>query len=286
MGRASRVGPAGPPAGRIARGRTGALACAVTLALLTALEAVGETARCPSWSGEPSPLPTTSSSNGFLARFAALRAAQLLREASEVESVAPALADRLRLHARCFDPAAAPAEPVSVVSVHRPRVVSVRAPGGASDAGLDALDAPIRVARAAPVTPPVERRDAPAPPAAERREAPEAPPPPDWSRTDRALGSAESQLRGAEFEAALATAERLRRQLAASAAAPGAGERRARAEVVAATAEVALGQEEAARRSFERALAADPSLRLDPATTSPKVRRAFEAARGQAGAKP
>ena len=72
-------------------------------------------------------------------------------------------------------------------------------------------------------------------------------------------------------------------QLRAAGSEQGARERRARADVVAATAQVALGRDDEARRSFERALAADPALRLDPATTSPKVRRAFDAARAAKG---
>jgi hypothetical protein len=103
---------------------------------------------------------------------------------------------------------------------------------------------------------------------------------------DDALGSAETQLRDANFEAALATAERLRRQLGESASAEGARARQVRAEVVAATAEIALGREAAAQKSFQRALSANPSLSLDPATTSPKVRRAFDAARNAKGATP
>ncbi len=53
---------------------------------------------------------------------------------------------------------------------------------------------------------------------------------------------------------------------------PGSGrDKRAQLEVLAATAEIALGQEEAARASLERALRAQPELRLDPARLLPQA---------------
>jgi hypothetical protein len=45
---------------------------------------------------------------------------------------------------------------------------------------------------------------------------------------------------------------------------------------------VALGKDADARASFARALQSDPNLHLDPASTSPKVVRAFDAARAAA----
>ncbi len=45
-----------------------------------------------------------------------------------------------------------------------------------------------------------------------------------------------------------------------------------------ATAYLALGQNDAALESLERALIADPDLELDPALTSPKVLAVFRAA--------
>ena len=44
-----------------------------------------------------------------------------------------------------------------------------------------------------------------------------------------------------------------------------------------------LGEHQAARESFERALAADPELELDAGSTSPKIRRVFEDVRGESG---
>jgi hypothetical protein len=83
-----------------------------------------------------------------------------------------------------------------------------------------------------------------------------------------------AQLRGADFEAALKTAAR-------AAAARVVDLHRAHAnvsaELVTGTAEIALGAKTLAK-SFERALAAI-QVAVDPATTSPKVLRAFDAAR-------
>ena len=53
-------------------------------------------------------------------------------------------------------------------------------------------------------------------------------------------------------------------------------------EIASATAYPALGQNDAALESLERALIADPGLELDPALTSPKVLTIFPAARGRA----
>jgi hypothetical protein len=61
---------------------------------------------------------------------------------------------------------------------------------------------------------------------------------------------------------------------------------RARLEVLAAVAQVAHGDDEAARQSFGRALEAQPGLELDPGRTSPKVMRALEGARAAAEASP
>jgi LysM repeat protein len=88
-------------------------------------------------------------------------------------------------------------------------------------------------------------------------------------------------LRTAHFEEALAEAERARPSVAALEAAETAdsGAQRARLEILAATASVALGDDAAAAQSFERALAGDPTLRLDPARFSPKLIRRFEQTR-------
>jgi len=95
------------------------------------------------------------------------------------------------------------------------------------------------------------------------------------------LGRCEAELRAAHFEQALASAGEARRRIAAqngTADNPG----RVRLEIASATAYVALGQNDAALESFERALIADPDIELDPALTSPKVLAVFRVARGRA----
>ena len=57
----------------------------------------------------------------------------------------------------------------------------------------------------------------------------------------------------------------------------------AQLEVLAATAEIALGQEDLARGSLERALRAEPDLRLDPTLHSPKLVRLFDHVRAGHG---
>jgi LysM repeat protein len=95
------------------------------------------------------------------------------------------------------------------------------------------------------------------------------------------LGRCEAELRAAHFEQALASADEARDRIAAqngTADDPG----RVRLEIASATAYVALGQNDAALESLERALIADPDLELDPALTSPKVLAVFRVARGRA----
>ncbi len=89
----------------------------------------------------------------------------------------------------------------------------------------------------------------------------------------------ETSLRAARFEEALGRALAAREALEGLDRQPDVEPLRARGEVLAGTAQVALGDDAGAQESFERALAADPSLRLDPMTTSPKVLHVLEAAR-------
>jgi hypothetical protein len=132
------------------------------------------------------------------------------------------------------------------------------------------------------------RRERGEPGAARRAETPPvASPPrpraPDWSPIDAKLRAAEALVRSAHFERALQAADELRPELAPVEDAPGAIPRRTGLEVLCATAEIALGRDQAARESFGRALAADPDLELDAGTTSPKIRRVFEMVRSDAG---
>jgi LysM repeat protein len=95
------------------------------------------------------------------------------------------------------------------------------------------------------------------------------------------LDRCEAELRAAHFEQALASANEARDRFDAQNSAandPG----YVRLEIASATAYVALGQNDAALESLERALIANPDLELDPALTSPKVLAVFRAARGRA----
>jgi len=95
------------------------------------------------------------------------------------------------------------------------------------------------------------------------------------------LDRCEAELRAAHFEEALASAGEARERIAAqNGSVDDAG--RVRLEIASATAYVAMGQNDAAVESFERALIADPELELDPALTSPKVLAVFRVARGRA----
>jgi LysM repeat protein len=95
------------------------------------------------------------------------------------------------------------------------------------------------------------------------------------------LDRCEAELRAAHFERALARGGVARDRIVArngTADDPG----RVRLEIASATAYVALGQNDAALESLERALIANPDLELDPALTSPKVLAVFRVARGRA----
>ena len=95
------------------------------------------------------------------------------------------------------------------------------------------------------------------------------------------LGRCEAELRAAHFEQTLASAGEARDRIDARNGTADDPDR-VRLEIASATAHVALGQNDAALESFERALIADPNLELDVALTSPKVLAVFRAARSHA----
>jgi LysM repeat protein len=95
------------------------------------------------------------------------------------------------------------------------------------------------------------------------------------------LDRCEAELRAAHFEQALASAAEARDRIDARNGTADDPDH-VRLEIASATAYVALGQNDAALESLERALTADPDLELDPALTSPKVLAVFRAARGRA----
>src|SRR5262249_15516003 len=113
-----------------------------------------------------------------------------------------------------------------------------------------------------------------------------APAPHSTAKLDASLDRADELLRAARFQDALTELERARGRVAAleSSGSPAASAKRARLEVMAGTAWVALGADVAAEESFTRALRADAGLTLDPAQTSPKVIRSFEQSRRRLGA--
>ncbi len=103
---------------------------------------------------------------------------------------------------------------------------------------------------------------------------------PEATETATLLDRCEAELRAAQFEQALASAGEARGRIDARNDAADNPDR-VRLEIASATAYVALGQNDAALESFERALIADPDLELDLALTSPKVLAVFRAARGR-----
>jgi hypothetical protein len=108
------------------------------------------------------------------------------------------------------------------------------------------------------------------------------------ARSSAAAGSEGLEARLARVEALLAEARfrevaeqapALRRDALAMQPSPTSRRLLVRAELMAGTAALALRQENAARLCFQRALQLDPSLALGEGA-SPKLRRAFDAARG------
>lgn len=222
---------------------------------------------CEPWPGEPDPLPALKDPDPLRAEWAELRARELATLARRLEERDPLRARQLWRRLLCMDPA----NDQALVGVLRSPAVQVHRPELRDAAFEDAngrepwksLDAPlgVKVDRSA------ERR-------AEARAA-------RLRELRRAVAAVQSDVRAARFDAALASSAALRPQLAA---APRGSTRRGlivETEVLAATAELALGRENEAVASLRRALTAEPGLELDPSRTSPKVVRALEAARGE-----
>ena len=210
-------------------------------------------AACTPWPGEFQPLPRVDDADPLRARFAHMRADRLAQLARELEERDRVESNRLWQRVLCFDAASAAAR--AGVERTRPTVV-------------------LRL---------------PSPPAPEPAAAPEPRPRPaprpagaDLAPLIASLGRVEQQLREARFEEALADLRALRGRLPRAGDSPRAGAERVRLEVLTATAYVAYGDEAAARASLRRALDVDPQLAFDPGRTSPKLRRALEAARREA----
>jgi len=106
------------------------------------------------------------------------------------------------------------------------------------------------------------------------------PGPRDLGALQRSVAEIESLVAGAWFRKAIAAADATREWADDIPRSPEAKEARARLEVLASTAQIALGDEAAALRSMERAIYVWPLLHLDETTTSPRVVRLFHKLRG------
>ncbi len=237
---------------------------------------------CAPWTGEVEPLASVSDPDPLRAAWAEYRADQLASAARALEPRSRNLAHRLWRHASCLDPGrsafADAVKRTAPVRWVRPPIVGTRyvdlkpgeePPLPVSERPWD-LGEPIRVlvARVPPPPAPVEP-------------APKLPPTPLRDASEQIAG-AEKALREARFELAIEWVERGRRELEGQ----GPAGQRATLEVLAATAEIALGREAAARQSLGRALRVEPALSLDPTRHSPKLVRLFEEVRSGEGAGP
>jgi hypothetical protein len=241
-----------------------------------------ETGLCAPWSGEIDPLPNVSDPDPLRATWAKLRADQLVWAARKLEPHSRALARRVWRHASCLDPIRLD---IARALVRVGPVRWVRPPILGFDEVVvrrrDEIPEPVSEwpwNLGEPIRPVVARIRAPRPGV----ERVVASPPPAVRDASQQIAAAEEALREARFELAIEWVERGRGVLETQ----GPPAQRAELEVLAATAEIALGQETAARESLERALRADPELGLDPAVHSPKLVRLFEEVRSGGGTGP
>lgn len=231
---------------------------------------------CAGWPGEPDPVPALDDPDPLRARWAALRQEELARDARALEAADPTRAYLLWRRLRCFDAgnslASAGVARTRPVRVHRPAVV--RPNRRLRTARFRGDDPWVDLARAIPVGEPLPKRD-PAERAAARQRLLEV--------VELHLGRAEEHLRQAHFREALDAGEEARARLDAMRRADDLAAPRIRLELLSATAQLALGDPQAARASLARALAIDPEFTPDPMRTPPKLMRAFRAARTAAG---
>jgi len=240
------------------------------LALLGAAAAGAD--ECAPWPGEPDPLPTLDDSDPLRARWAELRVFELSERARRREASATIEAYLLWRRVLCLQPGSFEAR----LGAARTRPIRIHRPGVVRDSGREAppqppaddpwiiLAAPLAVADAQP--------DAQARAAARRR---------ILAAIGAELDAGEESLRQARFTAALAAAEMTRLRLDRLRSGDDLRGPRVRLEVLAAIAQIALGDESAARASLARAIAVDPDLALDPRRSPPKLVRALETARGE-----
>lgn len=264
VARARGGGRAGP-----GRRRPRARAAALGAGLLWLAAPAPAAESCAPWPGEPAPLPGRSDSDPVRAEWASLRVTELTAAARDLEGRDALRAHQLWRRILCMDPAndeaLAGVLRSPVVVVHRPPLRDAPPDPTPPADPWRGLSAPIGVR----VDHGAERED-------EERAA-------RLLALRRAVDATRAQVRKARFDDALAGAETLRSRIAE--APPGAARSGLAAdlEVAAATAQLALGRESQAVASLRRALDAKPDLALDPRTTSPKVLRALERARAEAG---
>lgn len=95
--------------------------------------------------------------------------------------------------------------------------------------------------------------------------------PADLEALDEIVDEVDDLIRDAHFPTAISVAQTARTWADEAGSSPEVRARRARLQVLVATAHVALGQTDLARESLRRALSLAPHLVFDEATTSPKV---------------
>jgi hypothetical protein len=256
------------PSERPRRAR-GLFARAVFAGTLASAASVGAAPakNCEPWPGEPSPLPALNDPDPMRKEWAELRVKELAQWAERSEKNDPLRARQMWRRLLCIDPANQTALQGVLralpVAVHRPDLVDQPPIAEQASDPFAALDAPLGLATNTRVA---------------TREAESQS---EFRALRREVGALEEKVRSAQFEQVVARVPALRARLSR---APAGGTRTsliAQAEILAATAEIALGRTDAADASLRRALAADPTLTLDPATTAPKVLRALASARGE-----
>jgi len=245
------------------RGSGSRFSIAFTLALLGS--AATSRAECHAWPGEPEPLPQLGTSDALLEQWVSERREELRGLALLLETSDPLEARRVWLHAACLAPGdaeiAAALSRTSRRTVHRVGVEATLAVPilrrATLAAALSELETPARIPAPEEIDPEVARFD--------------------FAAVDAQIATAAAELDQARFQSAADLADLSRARLARLAAASVVRERRAQIEVVAATARIALGDVDDARRCVERALAARPDLAL--AQAPPKLQRLFDEAR-------
>ncbi len=238
---------------------------------------------CAPWAGEIDPLPSVSDPDPLWAAWAEIRANQLVEAAWKLEPHSRVLANRVWRHASCLDP-----DRLEFVHALR-RTAPVRWARppilGADLVGGEKLPEPVTEWSWDPGEP-IRVAVARTPRSAQGREERLERFQPSVLEEMDPIAAAENALREARFELALEWVERGRRLLEAEGPTREGPRRRAQLEVLAATAEIALGREDAARESLKRALRAEPELSLDPARHSPKLVRLFDLVRAGGGPSP